>query len=656
MLPDRLWITARDGIRLAADLYLPADVAEGERVPAILEALPYRKDDITASSHADDYERLSQEGRFAVCRLDVRGTGSSHGRATDEYPPVERHDLADVIAWLTTQPWSNGRAGVYGYSYSGFNALQIACERTPGLDAICAVYATDDRYTDDVHYMGGSLRAIDLVDYCHYMTASNALPPVPALFGDRWLDEWKARIDEHEPWLLRWLEEQHDGSYWRHGSLRPGYDRIECPTMIVAGWADGYRNNTFRTFAALQCDKALLIGPWSHASPATSLPGPHIDLVPEMIRWFDRWLRDTDNGVDTQPPIRVFMRHSTRPQPDLAMMEGEWRSDATWPPADARTQILRWTLDGEPDVDVLAVRADVGTAAWITCAGGLPWGQSLDQREDDTWSLTYDCAIDEGPLPILGHPVLTVRVAADQPVASLSVKLCDVFPDGTSSLITRGFLNLTHRHSSTSPTLLQPGVFEEVVVELEATAWVIANGHELRLSINGVDWPNTWVPPKAFQLSVERDSLHLQLPLADGFGEGAPQFNPPRQRPPVESTAEAGDPASHSHWRVERDILRRETVARTSYGGRDRGRDGCVVDQLYDGEVGVSLADPGRSWAAATTRYHLCWPEASCLVEARLRVDSDADAFDVDIELDATHDGEPLAHRHWQRRIPRRLL
>src|SRR4051794_17119593 len=141
MTPDRLWITVRDGVRLAADIFLPSSASIGP-VPAILEALPYRKDDLTAASHADDYRRLCAEGEFAVCRLDVRGTGSSEGLATDEYPETELIDLADVIAWLATQPWSNGRVGMFGYSYSGFNSLQAACTRPPGLRAICAIYSS----------------------------------------------------------------------------------------------------------------------------------------------------------------------------------------------------------------------------------------------------------------------------------------------------------------------------------------------------------------------------------------------------------------------------------------------------------------------------------------------------------------------------------
>jgi putative CocE/NonD family hydrolase len=284
-----------DGARLAATLWLPAH----GRQPCLLEALPYRKDDLTSS--AETYVRLRDEFAYAVCRLDLRGTGSSTGNATDEYPPTERDDLSAVIAWLADQDWCDGNIGMWGTSYSGFNSLQVACERPPALKAICAIYASDDRWTDDVHWRGGALRLVDTVDYCHYMTPMNALPPVPAVWGEDWREEWRRRVDTYEPWLLTWLGERTDGAYWRQGSVRqppgePGYERISCPTMLVAGWADGYRNNTFRTVAALRdagVPHRLLAGPWAHASPETAIPGPRIDLVPEMVAWWDRWLRGT---------------------------------------------------------------------------------------------------------------------------------------------------------------------------------------------------------------------------------------------------------------------------------------------------------------------------------------------------------------------------
>ena len=650
---SRLSITVRDGTRLAADIYEPTSVSG--QVPAVLEALPYRKDDLTASSHSNDYIRLADEGGFVVCRLDLRGTGSSAGLAVDEYPLSEIDDLADVIDWLATQSWSNGRVGMFGYSYSGFNSLQVACTRPEALHAICAIYATDDRYTDDVHYMGGALRAIDLVDYCHYMTACNLLPPVPAVFGDDWITEWNMRLEKNQPWVLNWLEQQHDGPYWRHGSLRPGYERIECPTMIVAGWADGYRNNTFRTFEALQCDKALLIGPWSHTAPAHSHPGPNIDLVPEMIAWFNRWLRVDNAAVAIDPPIRVFIRHSTKPDPDLLKFNGEWRFEDTWPPTRNKTIVLRpFVNDAATSIDTLEVKPDVGSAAWNSCAGGLPWGQPADQREDDAWSLTYQWPVDAGDFEILGHAAIGMKLASDRPVAFVSCKICDVFPDGTSALVTRGFLNLTHRNSSTNPQPLVVDTFELVNIEFEATSWVFKAGHQIRLSIAGSDWPNVWSPPGPFSLQIDRSTLELSLPHVSGSGSGTPTFVPIVSTDFVKELPT--DKSVETKWIVERDILDHKTIARTQYGGPSSVRDNGTTHELYQGEVGVSLIDPSRSWVTAKTRYQLEWPEANCIVEARMRIDSDADAFNVVIDVDADLDGVEFARKRYNRRIQRRLL
>jgi uncharacterized protein len=629
---EQRWITVRDGTRLAADLYLPGNP---DPAPALLEALPYRKDDLTGDSHSDDYLRLRAEGGFAVCRLDVRGTGSSAGRATDEYPLSELDDLADVIAWLAAQPWCNGRVGMFGYSYSGFNSLQLACEHPPALGAICAIYATDDRYTDDVHYMGGALRAIDLVDYCHYMVPMNALPPVPAIWGEGWRDEWLARIADHEPWLLRWMAEQLDGAYWKHGSVRPDYARIECPTMIVGGWADGYRNNTLRTFEHLRCEKELLIGPWSHMAPATSLPGPHIDLVPELITFFGRWLRD--DPWESRPPIRVFVRHATKPEPDLAVIEGEWRYEATWP-----AQRLAPTTLHDARKRSLITRSDTGTTAWNSCAGGLPWGQPLDQRNDDAWSLTTDWPVDSST-EVLGHVIVTATVTSDQPIAYLSVKLNDVWPDGTSALVTRGLLNLTHRVEPPAP--LVPGVPYEIVVEMEATSWVFPTGHSIRLSVAGTDWPNTWVPPRPVTLTVE--SLQMQLPVMPSGGAGLPHFavvKPPARGNEVDAM-----------WSSGHDVLSRVSRVDTKYGSTYDVRQGGRMTDLYEGFATVPINEPDLATAGGTVRFDIEWPEASVAVESRLLVESNGEEYRVDIELDAFESGDVIAERRWSRRFPRLL-
>jgi X-Pro dipeptidyl-peptidase C-terminal non-catalytic domain len=224
--------------------------------------------------------------------------------------------------------------------------------------------------------------------------------------------------------------------------------------------------------------------------------------------------------------VTVFVRHATRPAPDLDEHAGVWRDEPTWPPerATTLTLALKEATTG-PAVDRLEVRPDVGSAAWISCAGHLPFGQPGDQRSDDAWSLTNDWELDR-ELEVLGHPRLAVRVGASAPVAFLSAKLCDVFPDGTSALVARGFLNLTRRRSLTEPEPLAPGVAEPVERELDATSWVFPAGHRLRLSLAGSDWPNIVPPPGPVTLIVECGGSTLTLPVLDGPSPAPPPSLP----------------------------------------------------------------------------------------------------------------------------------
>jgi predicted acyl esterase len=636
---EDVWLTMADGVSLAATLYLP-DTAAPQ--PCLLEALPYRKDDLT-SSYAETYERLRDEFGYAVCRLDLRGTGSSGGDATDEYPAAEQRDLHEVIAWLSEQAWCNGNVGMFGTSYSGFNSLQMACERPPALKAVCAIYATDDRWTDDVHWRGGALRLVDLVDYCHYMTPMTMLPPVPAVWGDGWREEWQRRLDTQEPWVLTWLRENRDGPYWRHGSVRAadgsGYERIEAAVMIVAGWADGYRNNSFRTVAALRdagVPHHLLAGPWAHAAPETAMPGPRVDLDVEMAAFFDRWLRH--DGAGHEDGADVFVRSSTRPEPDLDLHEGSW-VHLRWP-SDA----TRWTthpLEGRPAHDV---DPGVGTAAWIDCAGHLPWGLSTDQRLDDARSLTWD--LDAPALAFVGQPRVTLRVGADAPEASLSVKLCDVFPDGTSALVTRGSLDLRYRdgvHGDARP--LTPGEEYDVTLELDACAYRLDPGHRLRVSVAGADWPNTVAPPAPVTLTVTRGTL--ELPLWEG-SVGEPDLPP--------GAAHSTEDPTGVTWRVTDDVLARTTTCTvhsdTTYAVPHAG----TAHESYAGSVTVDRRTFAQR-ADAETTFRLGWPDLTVRVTSSMSVVIATTSYDVRIEATAYEDTgfgeEEVAHRTWQESLPR---
>ena len=635
-----------DGARLAVTLYLP----EGGAQPCILEALPYRKDDLTAS-YRPEYVRLRDEHGYAVARVDLRGTGSSGGRATDEYPASEQRDLTEAIAWLAAQPWCDGNVGMYGTSYSGFNSLHLAAVRPPALKAVIAIFATDDRYTDDVHLCGGSRRWLDLVDYCHYMTPMNALPPVPAIWGAGWREEWAARVAQHEPWLLNWLAHTRRDAYWQHGSIRPDYGDIGCPVMLVAGWADGYRNNSFRTVTALRAagrHAELLAGPWSHAATSSCLPGPRIDLVPEMVAWWDRWLRGRAPAAEP-PTARWYARASHRPAVDLDHVPGRWRADH-WP--TPRSGELLRTLTPRPPYEV---SADIGLTAWLSCSGHLPWGQPDDQRTDDIRSLTWDWPVD-GELEIAGYPVARLRVSASGSIAGVALRLCDVAPDGSSTLVCRGFLNLTRRAGMDTATPLSPGEVYDVTIDLDATAWRWAAGHTLRLALAGADWPNIIAPPAPVTLTVHGGELILPTydPTMSPFS--TPVFAPGDQ------TADE-DPAAVT-WRTWRDPLGRAIGATVDHGGAPYGTPYGRAGEHYAGEVSVhttSFTQTLRSDVTFTVHYDDDGSGApvDCVVASRLTVTADEQNLDVRIELDCTESGagsERVAgRRRWSRRFDRDL-
>lgn len=655
MSDEHTFLTMDDGVRIAITLHLPD--RSDPPWPVVFEARPYRKDDVSDATAL--YRRLCDEGDLAVCRADVRGTGSSEGVARDEYTTRELEDHLRTIAWLADQDWSTGSVGMFGTSYSGFNSLQVAALRPPALRAIIPIYATDRRYTDDVHYGGGVRRGIDFLDYPLLMVAMNALPPVPSVYGDGWREAWRRRIETTEPWFLAWLEHQREDDYWRHGSVWfDGYEEIRAATMIIAGHADGYHNMAFRGFERLRAPKRLLFGPWSHMSPRLSMPGPRIDHVPEMIRWWHRWLRGDDNGVDREPPIVVFVRRSTPPRADLDAYEGSWRFEPTWPPERLRedrrplasASARAAGVDAGPHgPDRLEVRGDVGTTGSIWCAADLPFGEPWDQRPDEAFSLVYDWAPLAEPLEILGHPRLELVVASTEPVAFVSAKLCDVFPDGRSALVTRGIVNLTHREGHAEPRPLEPGAPVRVEVELDATSWVWEPGHRVRLVVAGADFPSSWPPPAAGSLTVDRGASALVLPTLVGPC--------PIEEPPVFAP---GEPEPHRPervaWEVVEDVVGRERRVRIDHGGvRGAGARGLELLDRYRGEIAVSIDDPGRARASGVVRYELAWPQVRVATESRGTLRTTGDRWHLELELEVWEDGRSVATRRWERSVPRDL-
>jgi predicted acyl esterase len=378
-----------------------------------------------------------------------------------------------------------------------------------------------------------------------------------------------------------------------------------------------------------------------------------------MARWWDRWLKGIDNGVDRDPPIVLFVRRPTTPSAELAVHRGEWRFEPGWPLERSRS--VSFPLAGSERTgdapDELEVRGDVGWTAWISCAGGLPWGQPQDQRPDEVHSLVYDWPVVDRELEILGHPRAVIRLTSSAPVAYLSAKLCDVHPDGTSQLVTRGLLNLTHRDSREHPSPVAPDEPFDVAVELEVTSWVFEPGHRIRLDLAGSDWPNAWPPPRPARLTVDRPASALVLPTLDGPSPtpGLPQLPPPRHAQ-AERRSARGDDLEEVTWRIEHDVLKRETRAVVRSGGPSEATDVVpAMVQWYEGTVGVSTDDPGRAFVDSSAIYELRFPEATVRSSSHLRVDSDAEAYHVRIRIEAGEGDAVRWSRSWERRIGRTL-
>ena len=432
-----------------------------------------------------------------------------------------------MIDWLATQDWSSGNVGMFGTSYGGFNSLQAALENPPALKAIVPIFASDDRYDDDVHYYGGALKHVDLVDYPTYMVAMNALPPVPGLWGEDWRDEWQRRLERTEPWVLTWLAHQRRDEYWRYGSAREDiatHQRRDDDHRRLGRRVHEHRAALVRADAGARpaADRPV-VARLAGELPARTEHRRH-RRDPSVVR---PMAEGDDNGIDREPPIVVYQQRSTAPDPLRSEVRGVWRAEPTWPPERLRTRDLALGdaesggVAGEGPTDALTVAGDVGVTAWISCAGGLPWGQSADQRPDEERSLTYTWAPLGEELEMFGHPHLRLTLTSDRPIAYLSAKITDVFPDGASSLVVRGMTNIAHRDEPVAP-----GEPFELDLQLEAIAWTFEAGHRIRLDIAGADWPNAWPPPYAATLAIDRASAMLELPVLDG----PPVADPPAIR------------------------------------------------------------------------------------------------------------------------------
>ncbi|MGI5950800.1 MAG: CocE/NonD family hydrolase [Brooklawnia sp.] len=666
------WIPMADGVRLHARIWLPVD-ARTNPVPALLEYLPYRKSDWTAVRDGERHPWYAGHG-YASVRVDIRGTGDSEGLFEDEYSRIELDDGLAVIAWLAGQPWCTGAVGMFGISWGGFNGLQLAALRPAALKAVVTVCATDDRFDNDVHYTGGSVLGIDMSAWAGTMLAFSSRPPDPLHVGPNWREMWQDRIEHLTPPLATWLSHQTRDDYWRHGSVCEDYSAIQAAVLAVGGWADPYHDTVLRLVQHLPGPARGILGPWAHQYPdRANQPGPAIGFLQETLRWWDHWLKGEDTGVLDDPELRVFIEDSRAPVPTPGDVPGVWLA-TQWPTPEVTASERALPRANVPARDGwVTVRSPQHTG--IDSGKFFPYGNLTDlpsdQRAEDGRGVAFEILVADERVTLLGRPVVRLLLDSSTPRAQVIARLCDVAPDGSSRLLSRGVLNLSARNGRDRIEHFTPGRAEQVSIELNSLGVRLAAGHALRLVLSSAYWPWVWPQAGTGELRVHLPSSSIELPVlgpqrvpeADEVVWQAPeqalQLEPVTFHH-VRPVGPDGTEMAQREVRHDAESGRWTLLVDPGYGGSRTYPNGLTYGEQAQEIYTITADDPLSATATSRWRLRLGRGDWQVAVSTNQELRCDTDDFIIEanvvaevLDAQGNQPTETLVQREWQLRIPR---
>ncbi|KAG5457812.1 MAG: peptidase S15 [Olpidium bornovanus] len=550
-------ITMKDGVNLSVTYTLPDPKYYGEAFPFFLY--------------------FGRRG-YVVAKVDIRGTGSSGGRLVNkEYSEVELDDGAEIIRQLAHMTWnggavvSNRRVAMYGQSWGAFNALMLASRQTPYLATVYALHGSEDLYYNDVHYLDG---VVHKDEYILSVDHENALPRWPAMKID---EEFIGDRFNATPWHMVYLQQQVDSPFWRNNSGMYHYDRFRIPMYLVGGIYDAYADFCLRYYDGIRKAQAdpprikCTIGPWNHAwpqvdpdvllvaIPADSLIGPNYDGLGEAVRWFDQWMKDYDTGILDEPDFTTFVRASHKPDPNIAVIPGQWRG-FDWPVPSTKWERMSLSVGGrlEPlakaearsarpceraDASAFCLRrqAVLPYKATVGTEMGTWWGETLgDQADLDADSQVFDSGVLAEEVTVIGFPKVSLRVSSTAKLAHWAVRLEDVHPDGKVSHVTGALRNGAHRAGRERPAHLEPGEDFVVLFDLHFTTWTFPPGHRIRVAVSNALFRVVWPSPERMNttLFVDQPDTWVELPTVPPLPPGG-AFVPPFTQTPVPAEATA---------------------------------------------------------------------------------------------------------------------
>ncbi len=622
----REMIPMRDGTQVATTLFMPKKTKVDEKFPVLLEMQPYRKDDLFLARDYALHSYFARQG-YVVIKADVRGTGSSTGPIPDrEYSDDELTDAEELIRHYAKQSWSNGKVGMWGISWSGFNALQTAMRSPPELKAIIAAHASDDLFHDDVHFIDGNFH----VD-AYELSIENdlSLPRSPDYKLDA--EYFKHRFNR-EPWFLRYKREQQDGEFWQKESLRGQYHRLKTPTLLIGGMLDGYRDTLGRLLDFAEGPVRAILGPWSHA-------WPDHEWRDDATRWWDYWLKDKGERPKTGELV-VFQRESSPP----TWLAIPWRE---------REKSFREIYFSRAN-DAGAV--SVGHIPSNGAATGLWWGdQTPDMARDDADRVTFDSEPLDQEVAILGHPEVEWLAETSGPWVHWAVQLEDVFPDGRVELVTGAVLNTSQIYSREFPSPRVPFTPFPHHLNLHFTSWTFQPGHRIRVTFSHGQFPMIWPMPFRVTSRIftgDKKSL-IRLPLiprqaqtTHEFSDAAGEFekHPALVRdssrwPREQRTFRDAHGGWNVVWKADRTFVQEGKEFSLFEETTHRTHDQKPWESSFIGRAGHSIKFPGRKISVRT----------------HIHVRSDRRHFHIQFTRTAIENGRIKRRKVWRDKILRRF-
>ncbi|NMP24072.1 CocE/NonD family hydrolase [Sulfobacillus harzensis] len=505
-------VAMRDGVRLATDVYLPEGISPKDKLPTILIRTCYDR-----HRNQRAFMRWVNRG-YAVVNQDVRGRADSEGDLVPFY--YERDDGSDTIDWIGAQSWSNGRVGLWGASYLGYTAVAAATSGNSHIHAVVDEVNVGSPFVDTVR-RGGTVCSWPLLSWTLAQSvgtrtdfsifAGESVNPAEVV-DIRPIRSIPERVIGHRsgPWDL-WAEHPEYDDFWRNCTLSLHGHRVTAPMLVISGWFDGDSPGVSETWRMLSMHdvphRHIWLGPWEHnPNRARDLRDQHFgndavvyDYDIRVLRWFDRFLKQIDNGVEKEPRARYYL-----------MGDNVWRESSEWPPQESHLTPVYLASNGRANS-----RLGDGLLQGNPPEGGAsapydgfiydphdpveegeerePENRRLQELRHDI--LVYTSPALTRPLKVAGELKAVIYAASSAVDTDWAATLSDVDDRGNSIRLSSYIVRARYRHGLDAPKPLTPGAVERYDIFLPNIGHVFKPGHRVRVSLTssskGVAFPNT---------------------------------------------------------------------------------------------------------------------------------------------------------------------